>query len=104
MKALAFIVMAACIVAVVKAQPNGPTYAQYLTAQALAHHPEVLGLTMHVTPPGTANNIIIASNVAPLGKVTVLFTVQDWLLALLIIFKELASRAPVTVVPFPVIE
>jgi len=69
MKALAFIVMAACIVAVVKAQPNGPTYAQYLTAQALAHHPEVLGLTMHVTPPGTANNIIIASNVAPLGKV-----------------------------------
>src|SRR5258708_35121365 len=69
MRALAFIVIAASMVAVVQAQASGPTYAQYLTAQALAHHPEVLGLTMHVTPPGGANNVIIASNVAPLGKV-----------------------------------
>jgi len=69
MRALAFIVMAASMVAVVHAQASGPTYAQYLTAQALAHHPEVLGLTMHVTPPGGADNVIIASNVAPLGKV-----------------------------------
>jgi hypothetical protein len=68
MRTLAFVVLAASLVTAVQAQPAGQTYAQYLVAQALAHHPEVLGLTMHVTPPGATDNIIIASNVAPLDK------------------------------------
>jgi len=69
MTRLAFILIAAAVATSTQAQDTGPTYAQYLTAQALAHHPEVLALTMHVTPPGAANNVIIASNMAPLGKV-----------------------------------
>ena len=69
MTRLAFILMAAAVATSTQAQNTGPTYAQYLTAQALAHHPEVLALTMHVTPPGADNNVIIASNMAPLGKV-----------------------------------
>lgn len=48
--------------------PAQKTYAQHLAAQALAHHPQVLALTMHVTPPGAKSNVVIASNVAPLGK------------------------------------
>ena len=69
MTRLAFILIAAAGATGAQAQGTGPSYAQYLTAQALAHHPEVLALTMHVTPPGTATNVIIASNMAALGKV-----------------------------------
>jgi len=69
MRTLAFIVIAASVATVTPAQQTGQTYAQYLTAQALARHPELLAVTMHVTPPGAAQNVIIASNVAPLGKV-----------------------------------
>ncbi len=68
MRTLPFIAFVASMVSGAQAQPAGQTYAQYLTQQALAAHPEVLGLTMHVTPPGAANNIVIASNVAPYGK------------------------------------
>jgi iron complex outermembrane receptor protein len=39
-----------------------------LVQQTLARHPQVLALTMHVTPPGAKGNVIIASNIAPLGK------------------------------------
>src|SRR5258708_28385182 len=69
MRTLAFIVIAASVATVAPAQQTGQTYAQYLTAQALARHPELLAATMHVTPPGAPQNAIIASNVAPLGKV-----------------------------------
>ena len=69
MTRLTFILIAAAITTGTQAQGAVPSYAQYLTAQALAHHPEVLALTMHVAPPGSATNVIIASNIAPLGKV-----------------------------------
>jgi|SRR5271165_2193839 len=52
-----------------------PAYAQaprnnalVLIEKTMAAHPELNALTMHVTPPGSAENIIIASNVAPYGK------------------------------------
>ena len=69
MRTLTFIVIAVSFASAMQAQDASQTYAQYLTAQALAHHPELLAVTMHVTPPGAAQNVIIASNVAPLGKV-----------------------------------
>jgi len=56
------------LVAVAQARPDTQTYSQYLVARTLAHHPEVVALSMHVAPPGTADNVIIASNIAPLGK------------------------------------
>jgi hypothetical protein len=70
MKSIALTFLAAAIATGAQAQTPAQSYAQYLVAQALAHHPELLGLTMHVTPPGAKHNVIIASNVAPLGKQT----------------------------------
>ena len=51
------------------AETAGDTYAQALIAGALSRHPDVVGLTMHVTPKSGKDNVIVASNVAPLGKV-----------------------------------
>ena len=69
MKITAMMVLAGALAGIAQAQSPAPTYAQYLVTKALAHHPEALALTMHVTPPSGKNNVIIASNVAPLGKI-----------------------------------
>ena len=45
-----------------------PTYAQHLVDQTLAAHPELNALTFHVTLPNSTDNVIIASNIATLGK------------------------------------
>jgi hypothetical protein len=42
-------------------------YAQELVNRALAHHPEVLLLAIHATPPGHGN-VIVASNFDRIGK------------------------------------
>lgn len=42
-------------------------YAQRLVNEALAHHPEVLLLAIHATPPGHGN-VIVASNFDRIGK------------------------------------
>lgn len=39
-----------------------------LIEKTLAAHPELNALTIHVTPPGSSENIIVASNFAPYGK------------------------------------
>jgi hypothetical protein len=44
------------------------TYAQRLVDDAVARHPEVLVVMMHVTPPKTADNVVIASNIGRIGK------------------------------------
>jgi hypothetical protein len=46
----------------------GRIYAQTLIDQAVAQHPDVLVLAMHVTPPNTTDNVIIASNIGRIGK------------------------------------
>jgi hypothetical protein len=43
-------------------------YAQQLVDEVLTRHPEVLLIGLHVTPPGEADNVIIASNFGRLGK------------------------------------
>jgi hypothetical protein len=48
---------------------NGNNYGQYLIDQSLRKHPEVATLAMHVTPPKSEVNIIIASNFGRIGKV-----------------------------------
>lgn len=45
------------------------TYAQHLVDQALKAHPQVLVMAMHATPPGSKDNIIVASNIGRIGKV-----------------------------------
>lgn len=44
-------------------------HAQDLVDQELARHPDLKILAMHVTPPGQAQNVIIASNIGRIGKV-----------------------------------
>ena len=43
-------------------------FAQKLVDEALAKHPEVIIIAMHVTPPGKKENVIIASNIGRYGK------------------------------------
>jgi RNase H-fold protein (predicted Holliday junction resolvase) len=50
------------------AQTPAKTYAQKLVEDTLAKHPEVTTLAMHVTPPNSADNIIIASNFGRIGN------------------------------------
>ncbi|MGH9524253.1 MAG: hypothetical protein ACRD3E_17150, partial [Terriglobales bacterium] len=45
------------------------TYAQQLVDRALANHPDILILAMHVTPPKKDKNVILASNIGRIGKV-----------------------------------
>ena len=43
-------------------------YAQYLVDEAIARHPNVVVIAMHVTPPKKSENVIIASNIGRIGK------------------------------------
>src|SRR5713226_1071546 len=49
-------------------ETRAQTYAQSLIDRALARHPEVATLAMHVTPPKSTDNVIIASNLGRIGK------------------------------------
>jgi hypothetical protein len=49
-------------------EPKANNYAQKLIDDALARHPEVATLAMHVTPPKSDDNVIIASNFGKIGK------------------------------------
>jgi len=48
--------------------PKNKIYAQKLVDETTARHPELLVLAMHVTPPNSSDNIIIASNIGRIGK------------------------------------
>ena len=48
-------------------QPNY-IYAQRLIDETIAHHPELTALVMHMTPPGSSDNIVIASNIWLTGQ------------------------------------
>lgn len=50
------------------AQAPAKTYAQQLVDQAIAKHPELVVMAMHVTPPKQKDNMIIASNIGRIGK------------------------------------
>jgi hypothetical protein len=50
------------------AQTPGKTFAQQLVDQAIAKHPEVVVMAVHVTPPKEKDNVIIASNIGRIGK------------------------------------
>ena len=43
-------------------------YGQHLLNQALAENPGVIIMMMHVTPPGSKDNVVIASNIGRYGK------------------------------------
>ena len=49
-------------------ETRAKNYAQALVDRALTRHPEVATLAMHVTPPNSPDNVIIASNFGRIGK------------------------------------
>ena len=49
-------------------ETRAKNYAQSLIDRALARHHEVATLAMHVTPPNSPDNVIVASNFGRIGK------------------------------------
>src|SRR5260370_15840431 len=69
LRALAGLLVFGPVIARICAQvPLAKNYAQSLVERTLARHPEVATLAMHVTPPNSADNVIIASNFGRIGK------------------------------------
>ena len=76
----ACLLLAALALAAASAQQGGtaaPTwgaadgkkiFAQKMVDDALAKHPDVIILALHVTPPNNTENVIIASNIGRIGK------------------------------------
>jgi hypothetical protein len=50
------------------AQTASAPYAQKLVDEALAKHPEVVIIAMHVPPPHKTDYVIVASNIGRIGK------------------------------------
>src|SRR5262245_41320775 len=44
------------------------TYAQKLVDETMAKHPDLQILALHITPPNSADNIILASSIGRIGK------------------------------------
>jgi hypothetical protein len=44
------------------------TYAQELVDRTVAQHPDLRAVMMHVAPPGSAGNIVVASSIGRIGK------------------------------------
>jgi hypothetical protein len=63
-----------CIAAIALPVDAGSTlaptkiYAQALVNQVIAKYPDLLVVAMHVTPPKSSENVIIASNIGRIGK------------------------------------
>jgi hypothetical protein len=70
MTCLVSLAVTALLALPLQAQSPAPskTYAQKLVDDSLQKHRELLILVMHVTPPNSAENIIIASNIGRIGK------------------------------------
>jgi len=67
MKQLALLLLATAALPAA-AQTPVKNYAQELVDRTVARHPELVVLAMHVTPPKSADNVIIASNIGRIGK------------------------------------
>jgi hypothetical protein len=64
----ALALLAAALALPLPAQIPVKIYAQELVDQTVAKNPDLLVVVMHVTPPKSADNVIIASNIGRIGK------------------------------------
>lgn len=62
------IFLALSVAGIAAAQTTPAPFAQQLVDQALAKHPEVVIIAMHVAPPHQTDYVIIASNIGRIGK------------------------------------
>ena len=68
MKRLALLAFAATFALPVSAQISTKIYAQQLVDDVVARNPGLLVIVMHVSPPNSPDNLIIASNIGRIGK------------------------------------
>ena len=68
MKIFVFVALAVALTLPASAQSANRIYAQELIDKTLAQHPEVLELSMRVTPPKSFDSVIIASNRGQIGQ------------------------------------
>ena len=72
MRAALIIAAALAASAAQAAEPAPPSlangYGQHLLNQALAENPNVIIMMMHVTPRGSHDNVVVASNIGRYGK------------------------------------
>lgn len=70
MMRIAVILFATSVAWPLHAETTAPEriYAQELVNQTVKKHPDLLVAAMHVTPPNETENVIIASNIARIGK------------------------------------
>jgi hypothetical protein len=69
MNRIALLMFAAVAAAPLAANADQPSYAGQLVQAALARHPEVSGLAMHVTRPKTADNVVVATSLGDTATV-----------------------------------
>ncbi len=62
------LLLAAALALPLHAQVPVKIYAQELVDQVVARNPDLLVVVMHVTPPKSVENVIIASNIGRIGK------------------------------------
>jgi hypothetical protein len=67
-KSVLLLSLCAVLPLVASGQEAKKIFAQQLLDATLAKHKEVVIMAMHVTPPGKADNVIIASNIGRIGK------------------------------------
>ena len=65
---IALLLLACAVALPLHAQIPLKIYAQELVDQTVAKNPDLLVVVMHVTPPKSADNVIIASNIGRIGK------------------------------------
>jgi len=65
---IAFLFLPAAIAWPLHAEAPQNIYAQELVNRIVAKYPDLRVVAMHVTPPGSSQNVIIASNVGRIGK------------------------------------
>jgi hypothetical protein len=67
-RSMAALAMLACAALPLHAQISVKNYAQELVDRTVAANPDLLVVVMHVTPPKSADNVVIASNIGRIGK------------------------------------
>jgi hypothetical protein len=64
----ALVLLAAVFAVASRAEIPVKIYAQELVDRTVAKHPDLLVVVMHVTPPKSDRNVVIASNIGRIGK------------------------------------
>jgi hypothetical protein len=65
---IAALLLACTLAGPLAAQIPLKTYGQELVDRTVAKHPDLLVVVMHVTPPKSEGNVIVASNIGRIGK------------------------------------